>query len=176
MVWLENYSDVALVTTLYFCRRQGVLTMLTMWNESLGNKVGVLGQPWGSAPFTFPGSSWKSWRQNLVVCTLSVRECVCLNQKLTVLQHCWKGSCFSVVASCTHRLPPSHPRSSKARRVGGFHWNATAVFPASVLLCVSVPVWSFPVSGSGHVGYCKQRVHGLLLFDQNCTWTCKSLL
>ena len=45
MVLLENYSYVVLVTTLYFCRRKGILTKLRVWKESFGNPEGVLGQP-----------------------------------------------------------------------------------------------------------------------------------
>lgn len=159
-------------TTLYFCRRKGMLTTLKMWSESYGNKAGVLGQPWGSAAFTFPSSSWKSWRPPLVVCTLSVRECVCLNQKLTVLQHCWKGSCFSVVASCTHHLHLIRGALKQGEWVGFTEMQQR--FSRLVLMCVSF--LSSHVSGSGYVGYCKQRVHDLLLFDQNCLWMCKSLL
>lgn len=141
------------MTTLHLCRK-GTLPVTkqnvnrVIWKQ--GGGVRATSRICSSK--TFPSSSWKSRWQNLVVCTLSICECVYvfLNQKLTVLQHCWKGSCFSVVANCTPSLTSISLADSKARRASRLYLNAT-VFDPDTLSYGHVPSFPFIFSNWLHL-------------------------
>lgn len=143
----------------------------------------VCGHPRGSAALRlFPSSSWKSWPQNLVVCTLSICECVCVcvcvfKPKTNGVATLLKGLVFfSGRRLYSIKLTSISLESSKARRGSRLR---DSILPKHF----KVPIFSsfyfsiLNVFNSRRVGYCKKKKKSLVSknFSQNCLWKSNSV-